>query len=212
MGSERLCAAAATLLDFQGELVCGVTRLGHTADIVVQVDYNELDRRRRHELGAVLSRDTLTVISLLPLGEEIPWVGIDPVIAGFLDLLPSGLVERTEVGVTRVYRPPLSVRGVLRVEDGSWSAALDAVSYFGRAARRGVVTKSVSGEKLRHARRLGIGIVRERMGLVELVVPASSRYVRVDELSWFIAESIFSQINQAASRQAAVGPVRKERR
>jgi hypothetical protein len=89
-----------------------VTWAGTTFHAVVELDRRENSRRAAVGLGAVTAFATLDALSTLPLGMEVPWGALDPLIAGYLAGLEEGHVSIGRIGVTRDLRPPLELVGL----------------------------------------------------------------------------------------------------
>jgi hypothetical protein len=126
---------------------------------------------------------------------SVAWNDIDPLDKVVLTNLPEGFVLMTPGSVERCYQPPLTVQGVLhRSVDAKRS--FEAVSYFSRGARRGVVVprKRVSHAIAARAKRLGIGLALEDAGSAHVLVPSSRAHIRFDEITWLITETIYEQI------------------
>lgn len=190
---------------FEGEVVRGVKRHGHTADAVVRWNRDQLALRRHLEEQAITDRDALAALSTLPFRMPVPWSGVDPVAAAVLDTLPAELVHRHRYTVERLYSPPLDVVGVFK-KTNRWTEGFEATTYLGRGSARGVVL--TSRRDLEHisdrARLVGIGVAVEDGNAPEVVVSPSTRYVRLDDLTWLVAELIYLQVvnNQCHSAQA----------
>lgn len=86
--------------------VRSVTWAGSSFHALAVPDWNEIDRRRSVGLGAVTDYPTLKAVSALPLGVEIPWQLLDPIVAGYIAGLPPGLVDASGNGVISLLHPP----------------------------------------------------------------------------------------------------------
>src|SRR6266498_1121181 len=101
--------------DIEGVLVSSVSWAGAQFHAVVALDEEEIQRRKELGLGAVTDYLTLKSTSTLPLGAEVPWALVDPIVAAFLDCVPAGVVSLSASGVWCLLRPPLYLIALLKV-------------------------------------------------------------------------------------------------
>lgn len=190
---------------FKGEVIADVQRHGHVADVVVRWNEDQVELRRDLEEPAVTDRDALAAMSTLPFRMPVPWTEIDPIVAVVLDSLPSALVRRGPLTVERMYSPPLDVVGVFK-KTNRWTEGFEATTYLGRGAPRGVVLTSRRDiARICHrARLVGIGVAVSDGPSPEVAVAPSTRFVRMDDLTWLVAELVYLQVvnGQCHSAQA----------
>lgn len=189
--------------EFDGDLIAGIQRHGHVADVVVRWNQGQVAMRQDLGIGPVTDRDALMALAGLPHRVPIPWTEIDPVVAAVLDTLPSGLVRGAGATVERLYNPPLDITGVFK-RTNRWTEAFEATTYLGRGSPRGVVMTSRRDlERVsRSAQSVGIGIALDHGGDVETVVSPSRRYIRLDDLTWLTAELVYLQVLERQSHSA----------
>ncbi len=101
--------------DIEGLLVFSVSWAGTRFHAIVVVDDEEIQRREEAGLGAVTDYLTLKSVSTLPVGAEVPWARVDPVVAAFLDCVPAGIVSVSTSGVRSLLRPPLHLVALVKV-------------------------------------------------------------------------------------------------
>lgn len=109
-------------LGIAGELIHRISWAGVRFSAAVRPDWSEVNRRAAHGLGAVTSYTLLDAVTTLPIGLEVPWDEIDPVMAGFLDCAPPGVASCSSTGITRELRVPLRSIEIVKLSD-SWRAA-----------------------------------------------------------------------------------------
>lgn len=185
---------AARLLGFDGDVVERASFAGREFSAVVQPDLAEIQRRDARGLGAILDRDLLAALHTLPQDDPLPTSRIDPCLQAFLDNAPEGVVAWDTGVVRRLWRPALSVKGIL-VQDSDWRAGLDRVSFFSPDAARGLILTSrpdESSDLLRHAFRLGVGVVLALPDTRELALKASSQKpVEESPRHWRFLETVY---------------------
>lgn len=143
-----------------GEFVHHVSWAGVRFSAVVRPDWFEVDRRSVHQLGAVTSYTLLDAVVTLPVGLEVPWDEVDPVVAGFLDCAPPGLASCSSTGITRELRAPLRLIEIVKLSD-SWRAA-GRVGVLARDAATTLVVRHRPRDLSRAvsvANRCGLGLV-----------------------------------------------------
>jgi hypothetical protein len=152
---------AATMFGFAGEVVAGVRLAGVCVTAVVQPDLVEVQRRDATGLGAVLEHDLTEALAQLPTDWPVARSDLDPVTLRLLDGAPPGVVESNATAVTRLWRPALTVTGVLTTSR-DWRAGLRSVSLFAGDAPRGLVLTQQPHRLepiLERAQGLGIGVL-----------------------------------------------------
>jgi hypothetical protein len=152
---------AATMFGFAGEVVTGVRLAGVSVTAVAQLDPVEVQRREATGLGAVLDYDLTEVLAQLPADWPVARSDLDPVTLRLLDGAPPGVVESNSTAVTRLWRPALTVTGVLTTSR-DWRAGLRSVSLFAADAPRGLVLSQQLHKlepMLVRAQELGIGVL-----------------------------------------------------
>jgi hypothetical protein len=162
---------AATMFGFVGEVVAGVRLAGVRVTAVVRLDPVEVQRREATGLGAVLDHDLTEALAQLPADWPVARHDLDPVTLRLLDAAPPGVIEGTSTAVTRLWRPALTVTGVLTTSR-DWRAGLRSVSLFAADAPRGLVLTEpphTLEPMLARAQELGIGVL----------APGSSEHWRV---------------------------------
>jgi hypothetical protein len=103
----------------EGLPVCSVSWAGTRFHAIVLPDQEEINRREDVGLGAVTDYSTLNSVATLPFDAEVPWGSVDPVVAAFLDCLPTGVVSVSASGVRSLLRPPLRLVALVKVTS-SW--------------------------------------------------------------------------------------------
>ena len=195
---------------FIGERIGGVHRNGQLVDLILEHNRPHEHFRRRLGVNAILDRDLLSALGLLPLGQPVAWTSINPAAWPVLRRAPRGLVEAGPDEVTSFYEPPLRFVGVL-VEDERWTRAIDRVNAFVDCAPRGVILKgSVSAAIVAAAKRLGVGLgIADESGGVKRLTTPSRKHVRVDHLVWLATESVYDQMIRGSTatqpRRGAAG-------
>ena len=119
--SSRAASLSRCRLPFgiEGLPVFSVSWAGTRFHAVILLNQEEIDRRQAIGLGAVTDYSTLSSISTLPIDAEVPWASVDPVVAGFLDCLPAGVVSANASGVRSLLRPPLQLIALVK-EASDW--------------------------------------------------------------------------------------------
>jgi hypothetical protein len=88
----------------------------------------------------------------------VPWADLDPVRAAELDGAPAGVVCRTAETVERLWRPALTVTGLLTVANTTMQG-LRRVGILAPDGPRGVATRQRPRQATRaRAEQLGIGV------------------------------------------------------
>lgn len=152
---------AATIFGFHGEVVPGVRFATVHVTAVIRPDLAEIRRREAAGLGAVLSHDLTEVLAELPADWPVARSDLDPVTLQLLDAAPPGVVEHTSTTITRLWRPALTVSGIMTTSR-DWRAGLRTVSLFAADAPRGLVLSRQPHKPeamLIRARELGIGVL-----------------------------------------------------
>jgi hypothetical protein len=152
---------AAISFGFGGEVVPGVRFASVYVTAVVRPDLAEVQRREAAGLGAVLDHDLTEVLAELPADWPVARSDLDPVTLRLLDAAPPGVVEFTSTTITRLWRPALTLSGIMTTS-GDWRAGLRTVSLFAADAPRGLVLSRQTyrpDAMLIRARELGIGVL-----------------------------------------------------
>ena len=196
---------AANRLGMRGVLVHDVRFAATSFVASVKVDEAERARRRDAGLGAVVSHELLEVLAVLPHGHPVDWNELDPVSAAVLDLAPDGVVARTPRSVERLWRPAITLEGVL-VIDTNPSEGLDAASLFAPDAARALILERLEEPPAwveREAQELGVGlavIANDRFDVKvrpqpSPAAPSSPRHWRLRETiyaNWLLPEAYSS--------------------
>lgn len=144
-------------------------------DAVVEPLIHEVRRREASGLGAVTDMTTLDALSTLPIGMEVAWQGLDPVVAAYLGGLADGIVARSRTGVTRVLEPPLEL--VCLVQRAAHWRAIGRIGLFAGCAPTALIVNRVPREveqAIDCANRAGVGLyVASHGSLTRLVTPTS---------------------------------------
>ena len=197
----------AAVFGFDGLILPDVTLAGVTVDIVIRLNYEELERRNELHLGAVVDRDLLEVLGQLPLGWRVPVHDLDPVVRVLIDGAPPGLVERAGDTLARQYRPAIRAAGVI-VRRQDWRQGIDVVSRFASVAPRGLVLTGSAmdvDEAATSAQRLAIGLAvrRSKAGPAQLLVRSGRRYQRPGTAQWLFSERVFAEWQRRQVPQAS---------
>ena len=141
------------------EVVRSISWAGTRFDAVVVPHWDEVDRRASAGLGAVTDYLTLRALSTLPVGVEIPWPAMDPIVAGFLAGDECGLVSRSTRGITSQLATPLSQVVVVKVAR-HWRA-ISSVGVFASDVPATVILKHLPRqleEIVTYSERRGTGL------------------------------------------------------
>jgi hypothetical protein len=186
---------AALLLGFEGEAVSDVQFATSSCTAIVQLDTIEVQRREAMGLGPVLDHQLIQALSGLPLESPVGWETLDPVVRAVLGCAPAGVLRTTPFFVERLWRPALTVSGVLVVAD-DWRASLERVGVFAPDAPRGLLlTRPLqdASQVVSRARRFGIGVVgADPGGKWQLLQEASNRHVRATARHWRFLETVYA--------------------
>jgi hypothetical protein len=180
---------------FGGTRLANVRRFNWQADVFVRWNNEVIRHRQETGMKAFTDRDGLQVLARLPLGIPVRWEDIDPLDVVVLSTLPIGLARSDGTFVERLYQPPLTVLGVSKVCSDALHG-FEAVSYFSRGARRGIVLdrKSVGPRIVSRAQRLGVGLALLLPSGTQILAEPTNQHIRLDELAWLTAETIYEQV------------------
>jgi hypothetical protein len=191
---------AEDVFGFGGERLINVRRFNWRADVFVRWNKGVIQQRENIGLKAFSDRDGLEVLARLPFGVPVSWEDIDPLDAVVLSTLPRGFLRTEGTYVERLYQPPLTVTGVAKVCRNALRG-FEAVSYFSRGARRGVIldSKSAAPRVINRAKRLGMGLALLLPDGAQLLAEPTNQHIRLDEVTWLIAEMIYEQVADSYS-------------
>jgi hypothetical protein len=193
-------ADAVALLGFAGELLPEVQYAASTCGVVVQLDPEETKRREAAGLGALASigrhLPLLQALFDLPFGEPVPWSAITPLAQAELDCAPAGVLERGSHQVVRLWRPALTVSGVVVVARDNSRRGLGRVGVHAWLPR-GLVTMRrprPSSMLAFEAAHFGIGlVVPQRPAGWELrLAPQRPRRRRICLQQWQFLEEVYA--------------------
>jgi hypothetical protein len=160
----------------EGLLVLSVSWAGTRFHAVVVLGDEEIQRRDRFGLGAVTDYSTLKSVSTLPVGAEVPWEMVDPVVAAFLDCAPPGIVSIGASGVRSVLRPPLHLVALVKVTS-NWRS-ISSVAPLARDAPTVLLLRNRPRELdrvINCAQKSGVGLsYLSGSSLFELLGPSST--------------------------------------
>ncbi len=191
-----MSAEVAGAFGFGGEIVSGVPIAGQKVTVVIEVDWEEVSRRRG--LGAVepiTDRSVLRALGELPLDLAVPWSSVDPVLAATLDTLPKGAVYADTKMVTRLFRPAARITGAISIGRNA-ARSLEEVSWLAADAPRGIglARSGLQGAVVDRARSLGIGVAVTSGSQAEVVIKPSRRFmVPSGPRRWRNAELAYSK-------------------
>ncbi|MGH3922300.1 MAG: hypothetical protein ACRDTT_05435 [Pseudonocardiaceae bacterium] len=144
---------------FAGIVMRSVSWAGTRFCAVICPEWEEIDRRAQHGLGAITDYRLLCALSTLPHDIEVPWQAIDPVMAAILDCAPAGVVDASAQGVRLLLRPAVKLTGVYTVSKDRH--ALDRVGMLANEAPAGLVLRQRPpglDKALARAVRFGLGL------------------------------------------------------
>jgi hypothetical protein len=158
---------------FRGIVVPAVSWAGTRFHAVVRPNWEEICRREQRGLGPITDHALLRALDSLPVGTEVSWQSIDPVVAAFLDCAPEGILQTSDAAVRVDLQPPLELVGAFTVSR-HWGA-VNRVGILVTAAPTGVLLRHRPrrlDEAMSRARRFGIGLaLRGRRGIELLTQP-----------------------------------------
>jgi hypothetical protein len=182
-------------LGFQGILVEDVRYAGLRFDAVIEPDDAEVARRARSGLEPMLDRDLLEALFALPLSSEILVEDVDPIIAAMLSAAPNGIVEFQGSRMERLWKPAVSVVGVM-VSHRSWQRGLEAASLLAADAPRALnlVARPTALTRVKEeAEDLGIGLIVSAGEEPQVVVlPSLVRRGAPSPRHWSFLETVFA--------------------
>lgn len=185
----------AEVFEFNGTWFPLLRMYGRTVDAIIRLDRQELKRREDVGLGSLLDKDLLQALAVLPYATKVAWKSIDPLVQIMLDQAPEGVVQRDPFHVERLYRPALTVVGIVK-RSRSWIRALEAVSLFAPHSPRGLVLLGDGAEEetLIRARRVGVGVARQQPGgSMALLVEPTRRHIRSGAGQWACSEFVLAE-------------------
>lgn len=171
---------------------------GARADALVDVAWEEVERRRRAGTGPVRSLVLLDALLNLPLQQPIRLADLTERESRLLDKAPPGCLEYRDGHVTRILQKPLTVAAVL-VSRHRWRVALRAAASY-RTLSQGIVvlTKAVTEQVIWEADAAGVGVWIEDHVAGELheqlpSEPFIPRYVKA--AGWLFAERAYATLS-----------------
>jgi hypothetical protein len=203
-------AEAAAAFGFAGELVADVRWAGACCTAAVLVDVEEVARRSATGLGVLhpyRHRRLFEVLFELPLGAPVRWADLDPVRATELDVAPAGVACRTPETVERLWRPAVTVTGVLTIAS-STTQGLHRVGILAAHAPRGLATRRrPRAAALERATRFGIGVAVPdgRTGWEVLVAPGRNR-LAPSARHWRFLELVYAMWRGRSADQPPLFP------
>jgi hypothetical protein len=189
-------AAVAELFGFAGQLVPGVRWAGGCCTAVVRVDVAEVTRRQAGGFATLsLHRhyDLTEALFELPQGVAVARACLDPVRVAVLDRAPPGVVRHTSQTVERLWRPALTVTGI--VGGGADTLlGLHQVGVFCLDGPRGVaILRRPRTASLARATRLGVGVaVPAGAGCWELAAPPGRQLPHPSPQHWRFLEAVYT--------------------
>lgn len=202
----------AAAFGFAGELVPGIRWAGSDCTAVVRLDHAEIARREAAGLGVLEHArhyQLVEVLFELPLGIPVPWADLDPVRAAELDGAPAGVVCRTAEAVERLWRPALTITGLLTIADNT-RQGLRRVGILAPDAPRAVATRRRPRRATRaRAEQLGIGVaVTDNEGRWQVLVAPHRHLVSPGPRHWRLLELVYDLWRHRPSHQQPLFPTR----
>jgi hypothetical protein len=193
-------ADAVELLGFAGELVPDVQYAASTCTAVVQLDTEEVQRREAAGLGALASTGRhlrlLHTLFDLPFGEPVPWSAINPLAQAELDCAPAGVLEHESHQVIRLWRPAVTISGVVVVARDNSRRGLGRVGVHAWLPRGLVATRRPRPSSMLafEAAHFGIGLVvpQRPAGWELLLAPQRPRRRRICLQQWQFLEEVYA--------------------
>ncbi|HEV8653803.1 MAG TPA: hypothetical protein VG276_31500 [Actinomycetes bacterium] len=186
--------------DIEGLLVRSVFWAGTRFHAVVVLDDEEIQRREEIGLEAVTDYLTLKSISTLPVGAEVPWASVDPVVSVFLDCVPAGIISVSTSGVRSLLRSPLHLVALVKVAS-DWRS-MGSVAPLAQDAPTVLLIRHRPRELDRAvecARRSGVGLsYLSGSDLFEVLPPSSTPMLGVRRTR--LVEVIFQRWRDQAAR------------
>jgi hypothetical protein len=165
-----------------------------------RIDRSEAHRRQACDLGPVIDRPLLEALAGLPLGEPVRWDDLDPLAQVVLDGAPAGCVDASAATVTRLYTPVLDP--VMFIAALAGERSVQEISLFAADTQRLLVGEKPPAAKVaQEARQLGIGLALASRHDLEVVQPASRRFVKPGPRRWFVQERLWAMAPQLAADQ-----------
>lgn len=164
---------------------------GEAFRLQVQVDWDELDRRRSAEGAAGCSSDVLDLMFDLPSGLAVDATELGRSAARTLRDAPAWAVEHRDGRVIRHYQPAGVVRAALAGDASAhWSEQLRAVRWITAVCPALILVEEASDafDAMGPAAEAGVGVgLVEDDGWFELLAPAIGP-VQVTPNRWLLAE------------------------
>jgi hypothetical protein len=201
----RNVAGAVELLGFTGELVPDVQYAASTCAVVVQLDTEEVQRREAAGLGALASTGRhlrlLETLFDLPFDEPVPWSAISPLAQVELDCAPAGVLEHGPHRVMRLWRPAVTVSGVVVVAHDNSRRGLRRVGLHAWLPRGLVTMRRPRPSSMLpfEAAQFGIGLVvpQRPAGWELLLAPQAPRRRRFCLQQWQFLEEVYAAWRRA---------------
>jgi hypothetical protein len=174
--------------------------LDTSAWIVFRYDRAEAGRRAACGLGSVLGWDMLDTLMDLPAGLPVPAAALARPARRRVFGAPAGVVRISGGQVIRDLVPAVTPMLAI-ITDRDWAGGLVRASRFAPYCRRMVVGPRPTGEVLRTAERLGIGVaVRCGAGAADVVLePEPVEDWQPTTAWWRFCEVIYGHAATAAS-------------
>ncbi|OHU47426.1 hypothetical protein BKG82_27865 [Mycobacteroides chelonae] len=164
--------------------------LGTRAFVAVEMDHEEISRRKQAGTPALTDRLLLRELGSLPYLEQVARADLSPVALKVLRRAPDGVVELGETYVMRTVRPAVTLRGAVTVGH-DWRGGLNAVSPFAAFCPRLFVLTTDAAD-IEHAALeaglYGIGLARGGDKSVELHVHPEHPSVLFGPVAWRVQE------------------------
>lgn len=202
----------AAAFGFAGELVPDIRWAGSHCTAVVRLDQDEIARRQAAGFGALdpyRHYQLAEVLFELPLGMPVPWADLDPVRTVELDGAPPGVVRRTPEAVERLWRPALTVTGVLTLASSA-TQGLQHVGILAADAPRGLASRRRPRAATRtRAAQLGVGVAAaDSQGAWEVLLAPGRHLVAPSPRHWRFLESVYATWRRRPAGQPPLFPTR----
>lgn len=176
---------------------------GRTVQVEARADPSEISRRTDAGLGALTHSALLAALVSLPVGEPVPWSGLDRRLQRVLRSAPVGVVERTDCQVIRLAAAPLMVQSIT-VGTRAARTGLEVASMFAPFCRRSVSLpfSSIDEWVLFEAAFYGIGVELDgSSGRRVVLAPAPFVMRRWTWASWQFHEEAWELLGESVDRE-----------